>query len=196
MRNLVTSGHQPAFIASLKDAFNMTSRGSASRGGCKTARPSSSNLPTRRLSPPKSELEEIEGGSRSASSPTPASSTRSPIPGTYISFSGIAADQHRIVTRASLNLHRTGDSPRCLLATPEAPQYLLFAKFTDRQRAIGRSGADGTVGQNDRLPPWDIQRTRVRNHFRGIYQRLGIGKRSQLIAALKIAYRSTYVPST
>src|SRR2546425_12133088 len=27
MRNLVTSGHQPAFLASLEDAFNLTSRG-------------------------------------------------------------------------------------------------------------------------------------------------------------------------
>jgi DNA-binding CsgD family transcriptional regulator len=181
MRNLVTSGHQPAFIASLEDAFNLTSRGCfawwvQNRAAfiLDPARPPS--FATDR------ELEEIRRFSLGVIAAhgviDPFANT-----GTYISFSGIAAD-HPDRTRASLNLIAPVIHALFLATKQVASSPIDLARLTDRQRQLVDLALTGLPDKAiaSRL---GISEHTVGNHFRSIHERLGISKRSQLIAALK-----------
>jgi DNA-binding CsgD family transcriptional regulator len=181
MRNLVTSGHQPAFIASLENAFNLTSRGCFTwwvknrtafilDPACPPA------FATNR------ELEEIRQFSLGIIAAhgvvDPFANT-----GTYISFSGVAAD-HPDRTRASLHLIAPVLHALFLATEQVAASPLDLARLTDRQRQLVDLALTGLPDKAiaSRL---GISEHTVGNHFRGIYERLGISKRGQLIAALK-----------
>jgi DNA-binding CsgD family transcriptional regulator len=181
MRNLVTSGHQPAFIASLEDAFNLTSRGCfawwvQNRAAFILDPASPPAFATSR------ELEEIR---RFSLGIIAAHGVVDPFAnsGTYISFSGVAAD-HPDRTRASLNLIAPVLHALFLATEQVAGSPLDLAKLTDRQRQLVDLALTGLPDKSiaSRL---GISEHTVGNHFRGIYERLGISKRSQLIAALK-----------
>lgn len=181
MRNLVTSGHQPAFIASLEDAFNLTSRGCFSwwvqnRAAFILDPACPPSFATDR------ELDEIKRFSLGVIAAhgvvDPFANT-----GTYISFSGVAAD-HPDRTRAALNLIAPVLHALFLATEQVASSPIDLARLTDRQRQLVDLALMGLPDKTiaSRL---GISEHTVGNHFRGIYERLGISKRSQLIAALK-----------
>jgi hypothetical protein len=150
MRNLVTSGHQPEFIASLEDAFNLTTRGCfawwvQNRAAFILDPACPPAFATDR------ELEEIR---RFSLGVIAAHGIIDPFAnsGTYISFSGIAADRPDR-TRASLNLVAPVLHALFLATEQVARSSIDLTMLTDRQR----HGADGTAGQGYRLAPWDLR---------------------------------------
>jgi DNA-binding CsgD family transcriptional regulator len=181
MRKLVTSGHEAAFLASLENAFNLTSRGCFAWWVQNRAA-----FILDLASPPpfatSSELDEIRQFSLGIIAAhgviDPFANT-----GTYISFSGISAD-HPDSTRASLNLIAPVLHALFLATEQMASSPLDLTKLTDRQRQLVDLAVMGLPDKTiaTRL---GISENTVGNHFRGIYERLGITKRSQLIAALK-----------
>ena len=72
----------------------------------------------------------------------------------------------------------------CALGPVLARSPIDLAKLTERQRQLVDLALIGLPDKTiaTRL---GISENTVGNHFRGIYERLGITKRSQLIAALK-----------
>jgi DNA-binding CsgD family transcriptional regulator len=181
MRNLVTSGHQPAFIASLENAFNLTSRGCFAWWVENRA----AFMLDPACPPPfatKRELDEITQFSLGVIAAhgvvDPFANT-----GTYVSFAGVAADNPDR-TRASLNLIAPVLHALFLATEQVAAPTLDLARLTDRQRQLVDLALMGLPDKTiaSRL---GISENTVGNHFRGIYERLGISKRSQLIAALK-----------
>ena len=181
MRKLVTSGHEAAFLASLENAFNLASRGCFAWWVQNRAA-----FILDPASPPpfatSSELDEIGKFSLGVIAAhgviDPFANT-----GTYISFSGITAD-HPDSTRASLNLIAPVLHALFLATEQVASSPLDLTKLTDRQRQLVDLALMGLPDKTiaTRL---GISENTVGNHFRGIYERLGITKRSQLIAALK-----------
>jgi DNA-binding CsgD family transcriptional regulator len=181
MQSLVTSGHQPEFIASLEDAFNLTSRGCFAWWVQNRA----AFMLDPAYPPPFATDRELEEIRRFSLGVIAAHGVIDPFAntGTYISFSGVAAD-HPDRTRASLNLLAPVLHALFLATEQVANSPIDLAKLTDRQRQLVDLAliglADKTIAS--RL---GISENTVGNHFRGIYERLGITKRSQLIAALK-----------
>jgi DNA-binding CsgD family transcriptional regulator len=181
MRNLVTSGHQREFIASLEEAFNLTTRGCFAWWVQNRAA-----FILDPASPPafatKRELEEIR---RFSLGVVAAHGVIDPFAntGTYISFSGVAADRPD-QTRASLNLVAPVLHALFLATEQVARSSIDLTALTDRQRQLLDLALTGLSDKAiaSRLA---ISEHTVGNHFRGIYERLGISKRSQLIAALK-----------
>ena len=181
MRKLVTSGHQPEFIASLEDAFDLTSRGCFAWWVQNRAAfiLDPANPPTFATDRELEEIRQFSLGVIAAHGVIdPFSNT-----GTYISFSGIAAD-HPVRTRASLNLIAPVLHALFLATEQVARSPMDLASLTDRQRQLVDLAIMGLPDKTiaSRL---GISENTVGNHFRGIYERLGISKRSQLIAALK-----------
>ncbi|WP_225715786.1 helix-turn-helix transcriptional regulator [Bradyrhizobium semiaridum] len=181
MRNLVTSGHQPDFIATLDTAFDLASRGCFAWWVQNRA----AFILDPAAPPPfasKRELDEIRQFSLGVIAAhgvvDPFAST-----GTYISFAGIAADDP-VRTRASLNLIAPVLHALFLATEQVAASAIDLSKLTDRQRQLVDLALMGLPDKTiaARL---GISENTVGNHFRGIYERLGISKRSQLIAALK-----------
>jgi DNA-binding CsgD family transcriptional regulator len=180
IRNLVTSGHQRAFIASLEDAFNLTSRGCFAwwvQNRAAFVLDPASPLPFATAQ----ELDEIR---RFSLGVTAAHGVIDPFAntGTYISFSGLSSD-HPDRTRASLNLIAPVLHTLFLATEQVASPSVDLTRLTDRQRQLVDLALMGLPDKTiaSRL---GITEDTVGNHFRGIYQRLGISKRSQLIAAL------------
>ncbi len=181
MRNLLTSGYQPDFIASLDDAFDLTSRGCfawwvQNRAAFILDPAHPPAFATER------ELEEIRQFSLGV---VAAHGVVDPFAGTgtYISFSGVAADDPAS-TRASLNLIAPVLHALFLATEQVARSTVDLTRLTDRQRQLVDLALMGLPDKTiaSRL---GISEHTVGNHFRGIYERLGISKRSQLIAALK-----------
>jgi DNA-binding CsgD family transcriptional regulator len=181
MRKLVTSGHLPEFIASLEDAFNLTTRGCfawwvQNRAAFILDAACPPSFATDR------ELEEITRFSLGVIAAhgviDPFAST-----GTYVSFSGVAAD-HPDRTRASLNLVAPVLHALFLATEQVARSSIDLSVLTDRHRQLVDLALMGLPDKTiaSRL---NISEHTVGNHFRVIYERLGISKRSQLIAALK-----------
>jgi DNA-binding CsgD family transcriptional regulator len=181
MRRLVTSGHQGDFIASLEETFNLTSRGCfawwvQNRTAFILDPASPPSFATGR------ELEEIRQFSLGVIA---AHGVVDPFAGTgtYISFAGVAAD-HPERTLASLNLIAPVLHALFLATEQVAGPSIDLTILTDRQRQLVDLALLGLPDKTiaSRL---GISEHTVGNHFRGIYARLGITKRSQLIAALK-----------
>jgi DNA-binding CsgD family transcriptional regulator len=181
MRNMVTSGHDPAFIASLEDAFDLNARGAFAWWVQNRAA-----FILDPASPPafasKRELDEMR---RFSLGITAAHGVIDPFAnaGTYISFSGVAADDSPR-TRASLNLIAPVLHALFLATEQVSRSPIDLAKLTERQRQLVDLALMGLPDKTiaTRL---GISENTVGNHFRGIYERLGITKRSQLVAALK-----------
>jgi DNA-binding CsgD family transcriptional regulator len=181
MRNFITSGHQPAFIASLEDAFNLRARGCfawwvQNRAAFILDPASPPAFATAR------ELEEIRQFSLGVIA---AHGVVDPFAnaGTYISFSGVAAD-YPDRTKAALDIIAPVLHALFLATEQVASSPIDLARLTDRQRQLVDLALMGLPDKTiaSRL---GISEHTVGNHFRGIYERLGISKRSQLIAALK-----------
>ena len=181
MRSLVTSGHEPDFIASLDDAFDLTARGCFAWWVQNRA----AFILDPADPPPfatKQELDEIKrfalGSIAAHGVIDPFAST-----GTYLSFAGIAPD-NPVRTRAALNLIAPVLHALFLATEEVAKPVLDLSKLTERQRQLVDLALTGLPDKTiaTRL---GISENTVGNHFRGIYERLGITKRSQLIAALK-----------
>jgi DNA-binding CsgD family transcriptional regulator len=181
IRNLLTSGHQPEFIASLEDTFDLTLRGCfawwvQNRAAFILDPAQPPAFATDR------ELEEIRRFSLGIIAAhglvDPFANT-----GTYLSFSGVAAD-NPVRTRASLNLIAPVLHALFLATEQVAQSPIDLGRLTDRQRQLVDLALMGLPDKTiaSRL---GISEHTVGNHFRVIYERLGISKRSQLIAALK-----------
>ncbi len=103
--------------------------------------------------------------------------------GTYVSFSGVPGTQRK-QTLAALNLIAPVFHALFLQTIQlEEPSIDLLA-LTDRQRQLVDLAMMGLSDKSiaSRL---GISESTVGNHFRAIYQKLGVSKRSQLIALLK-----------
>ncbi|MCC8940302.1 LuxR family transcriptional regulator [Bradyrhizobium sp. Arg68] len=181
MRNLVTSGHQAEFIATLDTAFDLASRGCFAWWVQNRA----AFILDPAAPPPfatKRELDEIRQFSLGVIAAhgvvDPFANT-----GTYLSFAGVAADDP-VRTRASLNLIAPVLHALFLATEQVGTSSVDLSKLTDRQRQLVDLALMGLPDKTiaTRL---GISENTVGNHFRGIYERLGISKRSQLIAALK-----------
>ncbi len=181
MRNLVTSGHEPDFIASLGDAFDLTTRGCFSWWVQNRA----AFILDPAAPPPFATKQELEEIKQFALGTVAAHGVIDPFAntGTYVSFAGIAAE-HPIRIRASLNLIAPVLHSLFLATEEVAKPALDLAKLTQRQQQLVDLALMGLPDKTiaTRL---GISENTVGNHFRGIYERLGITKRSQLIAALK-----------
>jgi len=181
MRNLVTSGHDEAFVASLEDAFDLTSRGCFAWWVQNRA----AFILDPENPPPFATAREIDEAKKFSLGVTAAHGVIDPFAstGTYLSFSGIAAAEP-IATRAALNLIAPVLHALFLATEQVAKPSLDLAKLTDRQRELVDLALMGLPDKTiaTRL---GISENTVGNHFRGIYERLGITKRSQLVAALK-----------
>jgi DNA-binding CsgD family transcriptional regulator len=181
IRNLVTSGHQPAFIASLDDAFNLATRGCFAWWVQNRA----AFILDPEHPPAFATAHELEEIRRFSLGVTAAHGVIDPFAntGTYISFSGIKADDPDRI-RASLGLIAPVLHTLFLATEQVANSSVDLTKLTDRQRQLVDLALMGLPDKTiaSRL---GISEDTVGNHFRGIYERLGISKRSQLIAALK-----------
>lgn len=157
MQTLMTSGHQAEFIASLEDAFNLASRGCfawwvQNRAAFILDPSCPPSFATDR------EIEEIR---RFSLGIIAAHGVVDPFAnaGTYISFSGIAAE-HPDRTRAALNLIAP-------VLHGAIPRYAAGGEFSDRpveaHRAAATTGgfsADGPAGQDDRRAPRHLREHR------------------------------------
>ena len=181
MRNLVTSGHEDAFIASLEDAFDLTLRGCFAWWVQNRA----AFILDPADPPPFATARELEEVKKFSLGVTAAHGVIDPFAntGTYLSFSGVAADDP-VRTRAALNLIAPVLHALFLATEQVAKSPVDLARLTDRQRELVDLALMGLPDKTiaTRL---GISENTVGNHFRGIYERLGITKRSQLIAALK-----------
>jgi DNA-binding CsgD family transcriptional regulator len=181
MQNLVTSGHSPAFIASLEDAFNLSARGCfawwVKNRAAFVLDPGDP--------PPFATARELEEIRKFALGVIAAHGVIDPFAntGTYISFSGVAAD-HPDRLRAALNLIAPVLHALFLATEQVSGSSIDLTKLTDRQRQLVDLALMGLPDKTIATRLGICENT-VGNHFRGIYERLGISKRSQLIAALK-----------
>jgi DNA-binding CsgD family transcriptional regulator len=181
MQNLVASGHPPAFIASLEDAFNLSARGCFAWWVKNRA----AFVLDPQTPPPFATQRELEEIKKFSLGVIAAHGVVDPFAntGTYISFSGVAAD-HPDRLRAALNLIAPVLHALFLATEQVAGSSIDLTKLTDRQRQLVDLALMGLPDKTiaTRL---GISENTAGNHFRGIYERLGISKRSQLIAALK-----------
>lgn len=181
MQNLVTSGHPPAFIASLENAFNLSARGCFA--WWVKNRAAFVLDPT--MPPPFATQRELDEIKKFSLGVIAAHGVVDPFAntGTYISFSGVTAD-HPDRLRAALNLIAPVLHALFLATEQVSGSAIDLTKLTERQRQLVDLALMGLPDKTiaTRL---GISENTVGNHFRGIYERLGISKRSQLIAALK-----------
>jgi DNA-binding CsgD family transcriptional regulator len=187
MRSLVTSGHAPEFLAGLESTFDLKSRGCfawwvANRKAFildKTGALDDAGVP---IFATKRELEEIE---RFSLGVVAAHGVIDPFvtAGTYISFSGVPRTQPKR-TLAALELI----APvlhTIFLRTKQAEESTVdLTELTDRQRELVDLALTG-LSDKAIASRLSISDHTVGNHFRAIYAKLGISKRSQLIALLK-----------
>ncbi|SHL38131.1 regulatory protein, luxR family [Bradyrhizobium lablabi] len=187
MRSLVTSGHTPEFLAGLERTFDLKSRGCfawwvSNRKAFildRTGALDESGVP---IPATRSELEEIERFSLGVVAAHGVIDTFVNA-GTYISFSGVPRTEPKR-TLAALDLI----APvlhTLFLRTKQADQSTVdLTALTDRQRELVDLALTGLSDKAIALRLAISDHT-VGNHFRAIYAKLGISKRSQLIALLK-----------
>jgi DNA-binding CsgD family transcriptional regulator len=187
MLSLLSSGHSPDFLLSRQPEFDLKTRGCFSwwvanrkpfildkRGALVEA--GLSVLAT------KLEIEEVE---RFSFGNLAAHGVIDPFvnAGTYISFAGVPRTQPKRIL-ASLELIAPVLHTLYLATKQTATSTVDSTALTDRQRELVYLAASGLSDKAiaQRLA---ISDHTVGNHFRAIYARLGISKRSQLIALLK-----------
>jgi DNA-binding CsgD family transcriptional regulator len=186
-RSLVTSGFTPEFLAGLGGTFDLKSRGClawwvANRKAFILDKTGAFDGAGRPVPATKLELEEIE---RFSLGVVAAHGFIDPFvnAGTYISFSGVPGTQPKR-TLATLDLIAPVLHTLFLRTKQAEESKIDLMALTDRQRELVDLAVMGLSDKAiaSRLA---ISDHTVGNHFRAIYAKLGISKRSQLIALLK-----------
>jgi DNA-binding CsgD family transcriptional regulator len=187
MRSLVSSGHSPEFLSGLEGRFDLKARGCfawwvSNRKAFildKTGALDESGVP---IVATKRELEEID---RFSLGVVAAHGVIDPFvnAGTYLSFSGVPASQPKR-TLAALDLIAPVLHTLFLLTKQATKPAIDLTVLTDRQRELVDLAATG-LSDKAIARRLSISDNTVGNHFRAIYERLGVTKRSQLIVLLK-----------
>jgi DNA-binding CsgD family transcriptional regulator len=187
MHTLMTSGHGPEFVASRLCTFDLKMRGCfawqvATRRAIFLDENGAIDAAGMRVCPTQRELDDLarfSGGSLASHGVIdPFTKT-----GTYVGFSGVPRARPDLVL-ASLELISPVLHTLYLRTRPFSIPVVDITSLTDRQRDL----ADlATLGLSDKEigSRLGISDHTVGNHFRAIYARLGISKRSQLIAFVK-----------
>ncbi|GLH82309.1 hypothetical protein SSBR45G_72180 [Bradyrhizobium sp. SSBR45G] len=181
MRNLVTSGYPDAFVAGLEESFDLGARGCFAWWVHNRA----AFILDPADPPPFATARELDEIGQLSLGVVAGHGVIDPFAnaGTYLSFAGVTADHPQHV-RTSLNLIAPVLHALFLATEQVAAPKLDLARLTDRQRELVDLALMGLPDKTiaSRL---GISEHTVGNHFRVIYERLGISKRSQLIASLK-----------
>jgi DNA-binding CsgD family transcriptional regulator len=187
MQTLITSGHGAEFVASRPCTFDLKLRGClawlvSSRRAVLLDRTGAIDAAGMRVSPTERELHDLEqfslGALASHGVIDPFTKT-----GTYLGFSDVPTAQPARLL-ASLELISPVLHTLYLQTKPFSISAVDVTSLTDRQRDLADLAALGLSDKEigSRL---GISDHTVGNHFRAIYARLGISKRSQLIAFVK-----------
>jgi DNA-binding CsgD family transcriptional regulator len=187
MLSFVSSGHDPAFLAGLESSFDLKMRGcfewwvSNRKPFIVDGTGAIDAVGVRRFATSRS-LEEIE---RFSLGVIAAHGVIDPfvVAGTYFSFSGVPGNQPRR-TLMALELIVPVLHMLYLQTKKAARSAVDLTVLTDRQRDLVDLARNG-LSDKEIASRLEISDHTVGNHFRAIYARLGIGKRSQLIALLK-----------
>ena len=186
-RSLVTSGYTQEFLASLENTFDVKSRGCfawwvSNRKPFMLDKSGGHDEAGVAIFATKRELEEIE---RFSLGVVAAHGVVDPFAnaGTYISFAGVPKSRPR-QTLAVLDLIAPVLHMLFLAIKQPDESKVDLTVLTDRQKELVDLALEGLSDKAiaSRLA---ISDHTVGSHFRAIYARLGIGKRSQLIALLK-----------
>jgi DNA-binding CsgD family transcriptional regulator len=187
MHALMTSGHGPEFVASRLCTFDLKLRGCfawlvATRRAIFLDRNGAIDAAGMRVSPTQRELDDLErfAAGALASHGVIDPFTRS---GTYVGFSGVPRAQPELVL-ASLELISPVLHALYLRTRPFSIPVVDVTSLTDRQRDLADLAALG-LSDKEIGARLGISDHTVGNHFRAIYARLGISKRSQLFAFVK-----------
>ena len=187
MRSLVSSGHAPEFLAGLETTFGLKSRGCfawwvANRKAFILDNTGALDAAGTAIVPSKRELEELD---RFSLGVVAAHGVIDPFAnaGTYLSFSGVPKTQPKR-TLAALDLIAPVLHTLFLLTKQAAAPAVDLMALTDRQREMVDLALTG-MSDKAIARKLSISDHTVGNHFRAIYERLGVSKRSQLIALLK-----------
>ena len=187
MRTLITSGHGPEFLASRPSTFDLKLRGCfawvvSTRRAVLMDRTGAIDAAGMRVSPTERDLDDLErfslGSLASHGVIDPFAST-----GTYVGFSGVPTAQPAQLL-ASLELISPILHTLYLQTRPFSVPAVDETSLTERQRELVDLAA---LGLSDKQigARLGISDHTVGNHFRAIYARLGISKRSQLVAFVK-----------
>jgi DNA-binding CsgD family transcriptional regulator len=188
MRSLLSSGHTPEFLAGLEGMFDLESRGCfnwwvANRRPFILEREEGGRDEVgNRIFATERELAEVEQRSVGIYA---AHGVFDPFAnaGTYFTFSGVPRDQPGL-TFTALDLI-TPVLHKLFLQTKRS-EHVPFdlSALTDRQRELMDLARQGL---SDKAIAWRlaISEHTVGNHFRAIYAKLGIAKRSKLIALMR-----------
>jgi DNA-binding CsgD family transcriptional regulator len=187
MQTLFTSGHGPEFVASRPWTFDLKLRGClawlvSTRRAVLLDTTGAIDAAGMRVSPTERDLDDLErfslGSLASHGIIDPFTKT-----GTYLGFSGVPTAQPKQLL-ASLELISPVVHTLYLQTKPFSISAAEVTSLTNRQRDLADLAALGLSDKEigSRL---GISDHTVGNHFRAIYARLGISKRSQLIAFVK-----------
>lgn len=187
MRTMITSGHSPAFVASRASTFDMKLRGCFAwfvftRRAVLLDQTGAIDAAGTRLAPTERELDDLErfslGALASHGVIDPFAKT-----GTYLGFSGVPVTRPARLL-ATLELISPVLHTLYLQTKPISIPAANVTSLTDRQRELADLAALGLSDKQigSRL---GISDHTVGNHFRAIYARLSISKRSQLIAFVR-----------
>lgn len=181
MRNLVTSGYPDEFVSGLEESFDLGARGCFAWWVQNRA----AFILDPADPPPFATVRELDEIRQLSLGVIAGHGVIDPFAsaGTYLSFAGITAEHPQHI-RTSLNLiapvlHALFLGTECIAAPP-----FDLGKLTERQRELVDLALMGLPDKTIAVRLGISEHT-VGNHFRVIYERLGISKRSQLIAALK-----------
>jgi len=187
MRSLVSSGHAPDFLAGLESKFDLKSRGCfawwvSNRKAFILDRDGALDEAGVAITATRLELEEID---RFALGVVAAHGVIDPFAnaGTYLSFSGVPRTWPKR-TLAALDLIAPVLHMLFLRTKQAAESPIDLTALTDRQREMVDLAVTG-LSDKEIARRLAISDHTVGNHFRAIYERLGVSKRSQLIALLK-----------
>jgi DNA-binding CsgD family transcriptional regulator len=187
MRSLVSSGHAPDFLAGLESKFDLKSRGCfawwvSNRKAFILDKDGALDEAGVPITATRLELEEID---RFSLGVVAAHGVIDPFAnaGTYLSFSGVPRTWPKR-TLAALDLIAPVLHTLFLRTKQAAKSTIDLTALTDRQRETIDLAVTG-LSDKEIARRLAISDHTVGNHFRAIYERLGVSKRSQLIALLK-----------